>query len=204
MARLAAVEHQAAWLLHADADEFWWPTEGDLRSTLGALSPEIGLLSVARSNFLPGGDEEEPFFARMIVRDRSSVNALGQSLPPKVCHRGSADVIVAEGNHAAFSERLGPAMPTTKLEVLHYPARTYAQLERKVLHGARALDENRTLAADTGITWRWLRTELAEGRLQDYWAAQQRLGMRPDGDRYVRDERLKDYLLALQCQRNAG
>ena len=37
MARLAATELGADWVVHTDADEFWWPIEGSLKQVLGAV-----------------------------------------------------------------------------------------------------------------------------------------------------------------------
>ena len=53
MARLAAVEHGADWVINGDADEFWWPIRGTLRSTLSAIPRSYGIIRVPRFDFLP-------------------------------------------------------------------------------------------------------------------------------------------------------
>jgi hypothetical protein len=197
MARMAAVDHRAAWVIHTDADEFWWPAAGDLRTTLTAVPASIGRLLVPRFNFMPARDEAGPFFERMLMRDLASVNAMGTPLPPKVCHRGCADVVVAMGNHDATSSSLGPSAPATACEILHFPVRGWRQIERKVVQGAHALRSNTALPEHVGITWRRLRDGAADGRLRAFWEEQVALGERGPAERIVRDDRLRRYLHAM-------
>ncbi len=204
MGRMAAREHGAAWVIHTDADEFWWPAAGDLRETLAAVPASVGRLVVPRSNFLPARDEGGPFFERMVMRDRASENAVGTPLPPKVCHRACVDVTVHMGNHDATSPQLGPAVPADDLEILHFPVRGWRQIERKVVQGAQALASNRALPEQFGITWRRLGAGVEDGRLRAYWESQVALGERAPDARIVRDERLRRYLRAMVAAPGTG
>jgi hypothetical protein len=180
MAKLASKELGADWLIHGDADEFWWPAEGDLKSVLAAVPAEEEALAVERTNFLPpapGDDPSRPFHQRQILRERRSCNALGLPLPPKVCHRAHPTASMSDGNHAvAVAGRPLQARPARGLEILHFPVRSYRQLERKIREGAEALERNARIAPEVGNTWRSLyRNELQQGRLPAYYA-----GLRPD------------------------
>ncbi len=55
MAEIARLGHGADWVIHNDADEFWWPLVGDLRDVFSSLPPQFGQIEVQRRNFRPAG-----------------------------------------------------------------------------------------------------------------------------------------------------
>jgi Glycosyl transferase family 2 len=126
MARLASAQFAADWIINNDADEFWWPQQGDLKSILASVDPCCPAVAVERTNFIPRPIPDSEFFANYLtIRERNSRNADGAPLPEKVCHRALPDIEVEHGNHGAT--RKGRALPTTPapITILHFPMRTY-------------------------------------------------------------------------------
>ena len=182
MARMAAREFNASWVINSDADEFWWPRDGTLRSALEATPDGQQAWSVERTNFLPpprNGHDRRPFHQRQTLRERLSCNSIGEPLPPKVIHRAHPDVAVSDGNHSAKlnGQRL-QAPPCEAIEILHLPIRSYGQLERKIRQGAEALERNERISKGVGHSWRSLyRNHLQVGTLPAYYD-----GLRPDAE----------------------
>ena len=156
MAREAATEHGADWVVHGDADEFWWPLEGSIKEALAAIPPQYGTVVAPRTEFIARPDSDGEFYDRLTIRSRRSL------LRPKVAHRGCADAFVLhEGQHdvtvgmdlddawrrvrppgrpvlrAAREEtrevddRLAWA-PVFPLVIFHYPLRSLAQYRLRV------------------------------------------------------------------------
>lgn len=138
MARLAATEHAADWVLHADADEFWWPRGGSLKDVLATVPTRYGIVRGCWRHFLPRPDDGSFFAERMTVRlatpahpgDKETVFHAHQ----KVAHRAHPEVEIEAGNHNAEAPGLEPLRAWHPLEVLHFSFRSAAQLERKA-HG---------------------------------------------------------------------
>ncbi len=199
MARTATSRYRADWVINNDADEFWWPRQGGLKEVLATLPSTIEMMSVPRNNFLPSRNEAGPFHERMRIRETASRTVLGHPLPAKVCHRGFTDIDVSSGNHSAQRGETPLRMidGSLQIDILHFPVRTYAQLERKIMLGATALSRNQRLDPGTGVTWRWLLEEYNQGRLYDFYQRQAldqaavNLGL--ESGTLVRDDRLYEY-----------
>jgi hypothetical protein len=165
-------------LIHSDADEFWWPLNGDLKATLQAVPPDVQALTVGRTNFLPPpqdscleGSELGGFHQLQLLRERHSLNSLGQPLPGKICHRALPGISISDGNHGAAvaGQALG-ALETTEIEILHFPVRSLAQFSAKISHGAQALANNPSLSPQVGATWRQVyREHVLGGTIGTYY-----------------------------------
>jgi hypothetical protein len=136
MARLAAEEYGADWVINTDADEFWWPRGGSLKEVLGAVPQEYGVVQGFWRSFVPRPDDGHPFAERMTARlaQHAPINDPTSFYRPvvKVAHRADPHVTVARGNHALASSGLRTLTTWHPIEVLHFPLRSRAQWMRKV------------------------------------------------------------------------
>lgn len=162
MARMAFRDFGADWVINNDADEFWWPKSGSLGQVFAALGPGYNAVLANRHNFvLVRTDKTVPFYDSMVYREAVSRNPLGNPLPPKMAHRGNAEVVVAQGNHTVTGlEKL--SVVTDVIEIFHFPLRSVSQFENKIAKGGAAYARNTTLPQTTGITWRKLYEEYSE------------------------------------------
>lgn len=199
MARLAATDHGADWVINADADEFWWARDGDnLATTLAMLPAAYGTVEAPRENLVgdPGQGGDWP--ARLVLRDLLSLHQRGGRIGPKVCHRADPTVEIAQGNHSVKGARTGRRWPASPITVLHAPDRSFAQFAHKIAIGGASLVANPELDPEFGWHWRADYARLLDGTLFDEWQARQ---PGPDtvaadlaAGRLVRDERLRDRL----------
>lgn len=169
MARMAYTERNADWVLHCDADEFWWPSRGDLASCLSAVPDAYGVVSVPLFDFVPLLDESREVQNRMTVRRRRRGKV-------KVAHRGDPQVSVAMGNHRLETTTHEYYPAAAGLIIFHFPARSYRQFETKVVNGGAALARNTELPYESGQHWRRLYSLFQEGRLEDHYRQQVMFG----------------------------
>ena len=136
MARLAATEHGADWVINSDADEFWCPRGGSLKEVLAAVPPAYGVVQAFWRSFVPRPDDGAFFAERMTARlsQHAPINDPTSFYRPvvKVAHRADPQVTVARGNHALADSPFRTLTTWHPLEVLHFPLRSRAQWMRKV------------------------------------------------------------------------
>ncbi len=168
MARLAATEFGADWVINSDADEFWWPRGGSLKEVLAVVPERYGVVRGCWRHFLPRRDDGSNFAERMTVRlarpappgDKSTIFHAHQ----KVAHRADPRVQVEPGNHSASGRDLRPLRSWYPFEVLHFSFRSLAQLERKAEGGWL-----RNARYEPTLHWLLLDAAFREDRLDDYF-----------------------------------
>ena len=136
MARLAATEFGADWVLNTDADEFWWPRGGSLKAVLSEVPMRFGTVRALLRNFVPRPAGEGSFAERMIVREIPQDSELLSPLrvQDKVAHRAHRDVTVTMGNHDVSWNGLVDLRGWYPIEVLHFALRTPEQCARKLTY----------------------------------------------------------------------
>ena len=168
MARLAASEHGADWVINTDADEFWLPRRGTLKEAFAAVPPPYGVVWATSRHFVPRPDDGAPFYERMTVRF-SAQAALNDPLSPyrphaKAAHRADPDVVVRHGSHRAET-RFEPLPHWHPFDVLHFPFRSLEQYERKTVRRARPGSDSRLGQYVRGLQAR------EQGRVGEVYAA---------------------------------
>ena len=200
MARLAVHEFGADWVIHSDADEFWWPRHGTVPEVLAAVPPSVGVIRGFVRHFAPRPYDDRPFYERMVARARPVDDLQGLYYPQlHVAHRGCATARLSWGQHDVTGSGLGRLLRDWyPFEILHFPLRSAAQMARKYIAGRES--EQLLKHEAGGGTWHWeaahnlLRTlspdELYAARVVDDLELE--TGLREG--RFVMDTRLRDVL----------
>ena len=199
MARLAATEFGADWVIHSDADEFWWPRGESLKDVLASIPGRYGIVRALLRHFVPRPDGDSFFAERMTVRMSTSapINDPRSLYRPnlKVVHRAEPNVTVSIGTQRLIDSPLIPLRGWYPIEFFHFPVRSLEQCERKYSYQQIGPSQTPSPYYDR------VRTFLAEGRIADFYGE-----LVVDGDALERgladgslvvDPRLRDALRTL-------
>jgi hypothetical protein len=215
MARLAATQHGADWVVHNDADQFWWPEQGSLKDVLAAVPPEYGVLRAAKCNFVARREVgDSAFFAdalcfrEVLPESRAGTTSTGRPVAIAIAHRGVAGVTVAQGNHSVDGIGLPALPPWAAITLWHFPERDYARFETKIVNGGRAYARNQELPTSAGRHWRDLYERYQAGALRVEYAAlawsDEELQTGLEDGRLVVDRRLQEVLASWHAASDDG
>lgn len=179
MARLARDLLKADWIINSDADEFWHAEGGNLKAVLAQAEADV--LMVRRRNMIPpqegippqagrGGDvlADGTLAVLAPVADRNRSKLIRTVSAKAVC-RADGFVAIGQGNHEATYDRPVSQADEPRLTIYHYPIRTYAQFEAKVIQGGAAYARNTEFDRSVGGHWRrWYATWEAGGLRAEY------------------------------------
>jgi hypothetical protein len=205
MARLAATEFEADWVINSDADEFWWPRGASLREMLEAVAPRYGTVGAFLRTFPPRPGAEGPFYERMTARFSAlaPINDPASLYKPirKVIHRADPTVRVTRGNHALVGSTLAPLRGWFPIEVFHFPLRTLEQCERKAVLQGTAFE--RFVDRPPTAYHARMYEDYKAGRIEDYYDSElvsdDELERGVSEGRLVVDTRLRDALRQLRA-----
>jgi hypothetical protein len=135
MARRAATDFGADWVINSDADEFWWPRGGSLKDVFAAVPARYGSVRGMWRHFAPRPDGDEFFAERMTVRVCNPGTEDNSPYSPrfKAAHRADPEVTVPSGNHQALGRGLVPLPGWYPIDVLHFPIRSLWHFTEKYL-----------------------------------------------------------------------
>jgi hypothetical protein len=205
MARLAATEFGADWVINSDADEFWWPRGASLSEVLEAVPARYGTVGAFLRMYPPRPGDEGPFYERMTVRFSATapINDPASLYKPirKVVHRGDPEVRLSRGNHALVGSSLAPLRGWFPIEVFHFPLRSPDQCARKALLQGRAFELH--VARPPTAYHARMYEAYQEGQIDAYYESElltdEVLDQGIASGRLVVDTRLRDALRALQA-----
>ena len=132
MARLAATDFSADWVINTDADEFWWPRGESLNDVLVVIPPRYGVVQ-ALVRVFPPRPGDGPFATRMTARPSLLVPAEEWQEPLEWGLRPVYRVdptIDADSGDGILGGRRVPLRAWYPIEVLRFPLRSLERSER--------------------------------------------------------------------------
>jgi hypothetical protein len=209
MARLAATEYGADWVINSDADEFWWPRGASLGEVLAGVPPRYGTVGAFLRVFCPRPGDER-FSERMTVRFSAlaPINDPASLYKPirKILHRGHPEIRVSRGNHALIDSPFAPLRGWFPIECFHFPLRSEAQCAHKARLQGEAFSKH--IARPPTAYHADMYSALGSGRIGEYYEAlivsDDELERGVADGRLVVDTRLRDALAQLRDPSGEG
>ena len=135
LARRAATDFGADWVINSDADEFYWPRGGTLKDVLEAVPARYRGVRGLLRNFAPRPHGDDFFAERMTVGICNPGAEDNSPYSPrfKTVHRGDPQVTVLAGSNRVLGRGLDPVPGWYPIDVLHFPIRSFEHFTEKYL-----------------------------------------------------------------------
>jgi hypothetical protein len=160
LARQAATEHEADWVISADAREFWWPRGENLKEVLAPIPERYTVVQGLRRDFVPTRGDGS-FVERATMRPSLEHAAAGGATTLlRPVFRADPDVVV-ESDGAVELPRTVPLRAWYPIEVLHLPHDAQPRDDRALIEDTRLRDALRSLQAG-GSTLRFRVPDIVE------------------------------------------
>lgn len=167
MAWLAKTRYQADWIINADADEFWYPVTGNLKTVTSMTHANV--LAAEVHNVCP--EEGKPYQEwRCTARKVSHAEEYGLSPYSifsrhykKLMHRADGYIQISMGNHKVTM--LPHLEQHGNITVYHYPMRGRKHFMNKMTNGGKQMEAHH--GKHGGRHWRYFYALYKEGKLSD-------------------------------------
>lgn len=126
LARLAATEHAADWVINCAAGEFWWPRGTSLADVLAPIPPRYTVVQALRRFFVAGNESDEQLFSEGLTNRRTHASGAGEARTPpatllRPVHRGDPEVVVQPDGSLSLG-RTVPLRAWYPIEAFQLPA----------------------------------------------------------------------------------
>ena len=149
MARLAASEDAADWIINSDADEFWWPRGESLKDVLAPIPPRYTVVQGLRRSFSAGAAAAGHFSERMTARRSLQNGAHSVTSVLRPVHRADPNIVVQADGTLTLGRNV-PLRAWYPIEVLHFPAAASEDEPGSLVVDTRLRDALRVLREAAG------------------------------------------------------
>jgi hypothetical protein len=200
MARAAYTEHDATWVINADADEFLIPKDRSLtlHDVFDRLDPVINAFVVPVVNMIGRMANSGAGLDRLVWRDERTAEELhevGLIAHPSgnAIHVGHPEVSVVQGNHLVTIPAGEAPDESLALEVLHYPWRSWRQYEHRVENTGRAYEANPDMHPSPNHHGMRDYRRLLDGTLRYYYSLRHVADADAVAGHFTRDDSLREF-----------
>jgi len=170
-------KYKADWIINADADEFWSPKSGSLKTEIADRREGIFFVPVYNMLDLGGDWLDNTNIIKTCMPTQLSEQLIQSGRLckfhqfsrqiPKIILRTSEYIHIHMGNHDADMKKRKKKKPVLSSDIMiyHFNSRGREYFKRKMLTGGAAYERNLKLGLEVGMHWRYFYNGLKDGSM---------------------------------------